>query len=207
VRAIQRGADRARRGWGGRRVEVDDALERRELRSKTREIDAESLQVEWPQAIADKGGHTYAAPSLSEDLVARRRVALAGIFGSVATRVVDRVVTEAVRASTFFGLTGELAERYGRSIRATFPVALDALTETDPAVRDQKLGDLVTNVRAVSDAHHVPRIIERGLVTIAFGTARSMIQARAKESGFTADELDSEFVTFRNEFERRLYES
>ena len=54
-------------------------------------------------------------PLFEGNLEARRRRALAAIFGDIGTEMVDRVVAEAVRASTFFGLTGETAERYGRS--------------------------------------------------------------------------------------------
>ncbi len=121
--------------------------------------------------------------------------------------MIERVVAEAVRASNFFGLTGEIAERYGRSIRATLPFALDALVEADPVERDRKMEVLVASVRRVSEEHHVPGLIERGLVSIAFGFARRLMSQRVGPSGFTADELDVEFVAFRNEFERKLFQS
>jgi hypothetical protein len=143
---------------------------------------------------------------LSEgDQSARRRAALATIFDGVATQMIERVVAEAVRASNFFGLTGDVAERYGRSIRATLPSALNALVEPDPVERDQKMEVVVASVRRVSEEHHVPAIIERGLVSIAFGFARRLISQQAGRSGFTADELDEEFIAFRNEFERKLF--
>ena len=138
------------------------------------------------------------------ELEARRRAALATIFDTVATQMVERVVAEAVRASNFFGLSGELAERYGRSIHATFPSALDALVEPDPVGRDRKLENVVASVRQVSEQHHVPAIIERGLVSIAFGFARRLTRERAGPSGFTADELDAELTAFQTDFERKL---
>ncbi|HEV8470260.1 MAG TPA: hypothetical protein VGR46_11675 [Candidatus Limnocylindria bacterium] len=141
------------------------------------------------------------------DLEARRRAALATIFDDVATEMVERVVAEAVRASNVFGLTGDVAERYGRSIRATLPSALDALVEADRTERDRKLEALVASVREVSEQHHVPAIIERGLVSIAFGLARRLIGQRAARSGFTADELDAELTAFRTEFEKKLFGS
>ena len=144
-------------------------------------------------------------PLFEGNLEARRRRALAAIFGDIGTEMVDRVVAEAVRASTFFGLTGDTAERYGRSIRATLVPALEAVTENDPAARDRKVNALTASVRAVSDEYHVPRIIERGLVSIAFGIAGSLIRKRASGSGFTEEELDREFLAFRGEFERSLY--
>jgi hypothetical protein len=136
----------------------------------------------------------------------RRRAALAAIFDQVATQMVERVVAEAVRASNFFGLSGDVAVRYGHSIRGTLPAALDALTEPDRTQHDRKMGALVTRVRQVSEDHHVPRIIERGLVSIAFGFARGVIRQRAETSGFAADELDAVFVSFRDEFEEKLFE-
>jgi hypothetical protein len=136
-----------------------------------------------------------------------RRAALAAIFNDVAAEMVERVVAEAVRASTFFGLTGDLAERYGRSIRATLPSALDALVETDRSDRDRKLESVVARVRVVSAQHHVPAIIERGLVSIAFGFARQLIGRRAARSGFSADELDAELTAFQTEFENKLFGS
>src|SRR2546428_13674808 len=77
-------------------------------------------------------------PLFEGNLEARRRKALAAIFGDIGTEMVDRVVAEAVRASTFFGLTGETAERYGRSIRATLVPALEAVTRNEPAAPDRK---------------------------------------------------------------------
>src|SRR5436309_15682418 len=119
--------------------------------------------------------------------------------------MVERVVSEAVRAANFFGLSGELAKRYGRNIHATLPAALDALTESRAADRDRKMDELVARVRSVSDDHHVPRIVERGLVSIAFSFARRLIRERAGPSGFTAEELDSEFMAFRSEFEHNIF--
>jgi hypothetical protein len=144
---------------------------------------------------------------LSESDVSARRRALATIFDGVATQMVERVVAEAVRASNFFGLTGNVAERYGRSIRATLPSALDALVEANPVERDRKMEVLVASVRGVSVEHHVPAIIERGLVSIAFGFARRLISQHSGPSGFTPDELDAEFIAFRNEFEKKLFRS
>jgi len=118
--------------------------------------------------------------------------------------MVDRVVAEAVRAANFFGLTANRAERYGESVRATFPLALDAMRETAPVEREHKIGELAVNVRSVSVAHHVPRIIERGLVSIAFGVARGPIIDRATRSGFARAELDGELRTFREALEAKL---
>lgn len=132
------------------------------------------------------------------------RAALADSFDAIATQMVERVVAEAVRASNFFGLTAGRAERYGESVRATFPQALDAMRETDAGQRERKIAELAANVRAVSVAHHVPRIIERGLVSIAFGVARGPIVDRASRSGFARDDLDNELRVFREALEAKL---
>jgi hypothetical protein len=67
------------------------------------------------------------------------------------------------------------------------------------------MDELVARVRKVSDDHHVPRIIERGLTSIAFDVARRMVRDRAADSGLTAEELDAELREFRESFESRLY--
>ena len=132
------------------------------------------------------------------------RAALADSFDEIATQMVERVVAEAVRAANFFGLTAGGAERYGENVRATFPLALDAMRESDPAERDRKLAALAASVRGVSVAHHVPRIIERGLVSIAFGVARGPILDRATRTGLSRAELDAELQRFREGLEGKL---
>jgi hypothetical protein len=147
-----------------------------------------------------------ARSTLAEDLEGRRRVALAVAFDRVATQMVERVVAEAVRASSFFGLSGDVAKRYGQSIEASLPFALETLTEPTADGRRRKMAELVTRVRGISNDHHVPRIIERGLVGIAFAVARRAIRDGADRSGFTADDLDTEFMAFRIEFEAALFD-
>jgi hypothetical protein len=138
---------------------------------------------------------------------ARRRRALAELFERVADVMVNRVVVEAERASNFLGIGVGIAERYGNSIKTALPAAVDALKEPVAVERDRKMDELVDRVRGISNDHRIPRIVERGLVRIAFGSARRLIREDAEGSGFSADELDAEFVAFRNEFESRLFES
>jgi hypothetical protein len=78
------------------------------------------------------------------------------------------------------------------------------MRETDAVERERKIGELAANVRAVSVAHHVPRIIERGLVSIAFGVARGPVLDRAARSGLARDELDQELRVFREALEAKL---
>lgn len=152
-----------------------------------------------------KGSNVSSA--MADTPEARRRLALADVFERVALVMVNRVVVEAVRASDFFGLAGGVAERYGYSIRTTLPAALDTLKEPVATERDRKMGELVVQVRSISKDHRIPRIIERGLVRIAFGSVRRLVREDAEASGFSADELDAEFVAFRNEFESKLFDS
>jgi hypothetical protein len=142
---------------------------------------------------------------MDDEIRTRRRIALAHLFEQVATEMVDRVVSEAVRASTFFGLRGSAVSRYGERIQALLPSALDVLTEPTETARDQKMDELVANVRMVSDEHHVPRIIERGLVSIGFGVAGHLVRDKAASTGFSADELDEELDAYRMAFEEKLF--
>ena len=121
--------------------------------------------------------------------------------------MVDRVVAEAIRAASFLGLKGDVAEGYGARIRAILPGALDALMESDPVPRARKLESIVADVRRVSEEHRVPRMIERGLVSIAFGFARALIWQQGGRDGFTSGDLDQELVAFRDAFEATLAEA
>ena len=139
------------------------------------------------------------------DDVRARRAAIATIFVEVTTKVVDRVVTEAVRTSDFFGLRGAGGALYGAGIRAVMPLALDTFLEPDEAERDRKLGTLVVGVRAVSEEHHVPRLVERGLVSLAFGFAREVLRRRSTQTAFTFEQLEPELRAFQVAFEAKLY--
>lgn len=144
---------------------------------------------------------------MADTTEARRRIALAAVFERVAVVMVNRVVVEAVRASNFLGMGGGIAERYGNSIKTILPAALETLKEPVAAERDRKMRVLVAQVRSISNDHRIPRIIERGLVSIAFGSVRRLVREDAEGSGFSADDLDAEFVAFRKEFESKLFES
>ena len=118
--------------------------------------------------------------------------------------MISRVVSEAVRAANLFGLTPERASDYGEGILATLPLAFDAMRLPDGAERDAHIEALAASVRAVSEAHHVPRLVERGLTAIAVRIAREVVRRGAAERGFTADELEDEFLNFADQLEARL---
>ncbi len=88
---------------------------------------------------------------------------------------------------------------------ATLPLANDAICEIDEAARRRKIEALCTAVRAVSDEHRIPRIIERGLTAIAVRLSRQAIRHGAAGTGYGADELETEFVAFAEELEAALF--
>jgi hypothetical protein len=118
--------------------------------------------------------------------------------------VIERVVNEAVAAASIFGLTRERADRYAAAIRSTLPPAFEAMQLPDGPERSTRLDAVATSVRGVSDSHHVPRIVERGLTAIALRVAREVIRRRAVERGFTPAELEAEFIAFADQLEDRL---
>jgi hypothetical protein len=121
--------------------------------------------------------------------------------------VIERVVNEAVAAASIFGLTRERADRYAAGIQSTLPPAFEAMQLPDGPERSARIDALATSVRGVSDSHHVPRIVERGLTSIALRIAREVIRRRAPERGFTPEELEAEFVAFADQLEARLHET
>lgn len=134
-----------------------------------------------------------------------RREAVARICQDAATSVVDRVVREASAAANVFGLSSDRAARYGDEIKATLPVAFGAMCMADGPERDASITALARQVRDVSEAHRIPRIVERGLVAIAYRITREVIRRRAGQTAFSADELEAEFVDFGEQLEARLF--
>jgi hypothetical protein len=141
----------------------------------------------------------------SNDAVPARRAAVVAICEPAAHTVVDRVVDEAVRAANIFGLTRERATGYADGIYTTLPPAFEAMRMPDGPERDARIRELANTVRAVSETHHIPRLVERGLVAIAIRVAREVVRRGAPDQGFTADELEREFVSFTDQLEDRLF--
>ena len=140
------------------------------------------------------------------DRILARRAAVVTICEDAATSVIDRVVLEASKAANMFGLSPERATRYGDSIKSTLPTAFDAMKLADGPARDAQIDDVARRVRAVTDSNHIPRIVERGLVAIAYRVTREVIRRRASQTAFSADELEGEFVAFGERLERRLFD-
>ena len=131
------------------------------------------------------------------------REAIASIWTEVAATVVEQVASEGATASS--GLAGVVARAYGEDIQSTFPIAVEAMTLDDGPERAAKLDALASAIRGVSERHHVPRLVERGLVAVAFGVASGLIRRRAPSCGFTPEALDVEMSRFRDEVESRLF--
>ena len=129
---------------------------------------------------------------------------MVAICEPAARSVIARVVSEAVRAAHLFGLTPERASDYGEGILATLPPAFDTMRLANGPERDAGIDALAASVHAVSEAHHVPRLVERGLTAIAVRIAREVVRRGAAEQGFTADELEDEFANFADQLEARL---
>lgn len=142
---------------------------------------------------------------MSDDRTRTRRAAVVAICEPAARSTVARVVDEAVRAAAIFGLTRERAEAYADGILSTLPLAFEAIALEDGSERSQRIRDLAGAVRAVSDSHHIPSLVERGLVAIAVRVAREIVRRGAERQGFTPDELEQEFVAFADQLGDQLY--
>ena len=140
----------------------------------------------------------------ADPVVARRR-AVARICDDAATSVIDRVVSEANAAANVFGLSPERATRYGEQIKSTLPTAFDAMCMADGPERDARIAEVARLVRSVTDANHIPRIVERGLVAIAYRVTREIVRRRASQTPFGPDELEQEFVDFGARLDARLF--
>lgn len=140
----------------------------------------------------------------ADDQALARRAAVVAICEPAARSVIARVTDEAVNAANIFGLTRDRANSYADGVLSTLPTAFDAMRLPDGPERDASLDALAAKVRGVSDAHHVPGIVERGLTKIAVRIAREVVRRGAPAQNFTPDELEREFVEFADQLEARL---
>ena len=136
--------------------------------------------------------------------VLARRAAVVAICEPAARSVITRVTDEAVNAANIFGLTRDKANSYADGVLSTLPAAFDAMRLPDGPERDAGIDALAAKVRAVSNTHHVPGIVERGLTKIAVRIAREVVRRGAPAQNFTPDELEREFVAFAEQLEMRL---
>jgi|GEM_PF-3721577 len=142
---------------------------------------------------------------MTDDRTRARRAAVVAICEPAARSTIARVVDEAVKAATIFGLTRERADAYADGILSTLPLAFEAMAMEDGPERTGRIRELASAVRAVSDSHHIPNLVERGLVAIALRIAREVVRRGAERQGFTPDELEAEFIAFADRLEDQLY--
>jgi len=133
----------------------------------------------------------------------RRRTALVAVLGTRAESILDRVVSETLRATDFVGLGRNVAARYTTVVRACLPFCLAALGATDP--ERARLFD--ENAHIVKDLAEVgvPKFVQRGLVSFGFRLAAGIVRQNARPTGFEPDELEDELRVFQRAFEARLY--
>ena len=136
-----------------------------------------------------------------------RRIATAEICRDATNTVVDRVVSEATRAANLLGFGGDAASHYGDGIRETLPFAFGLMELPDGSEREAGITRLASMVRGVTEQNHIPQIVERGLVAIAFRVARETVRHNAAAKGFTADELEHEFMEFADQLEGLLFKT
>jgi len=133
----------------------------------------------------------------------RRRTALVSILEHRADPILQRVVTDTIRATEFAGLGQTVATRYAAIARASLPVWLDALRAADR----ERAQILDQNTHYVHEliGHGIPKFVQRALVAFGFRLANGMARDAAQGHGFEPDELEDELRVFQRAFETRLF--
>ena len=134
---------------------------------------------------------------------ARRRAALERILRDRAEPILERVVSETLRATDFVGLGKNVAARYLTAARTILPVCLDALGSID-IDRARILGENSACVQQLVTIG-VPKFVQRGLVSLGFRIATTTVRDAARAHGFEPDELEDELRVFQRAFEARLF--
>jgi hypothetical protein len=134
-----------------------------------------------------------------------RRVALVSILEGRAEQILERVVTDALRATDFVGLGRGVAVRYAETARASLPLCLAALGAPDP--ERGRICDV--NAHLVKDLvrQGIPKFVQRSLMSFGFRAASGIVREAAHQRGFEPDELDDELRVFQRAFEARLFYS
>jgi len=117
--------------------------------------------------------------------------------------ILERIVTDTVRATDFAGLGQTVATRYAAIARGSLPVWLDALGAADPE-RTRIFDQNTHHVRELI-GHGIPKFVQRALVTFGFRLANGMARDAAPSHGFEPDELEDELRVFQRAFEARLF--
>ncbi len=137
------------------------------------------------------------------DIRERRRSALATIMEERAGPILERIVTETVRATDFAGLGRTVAGRFATIARASLPVWLTALGAPD----HERARIFEHNTHYVREmlGHGIPKFVQRSLVSFGFRLANTAARDAAPEHGFKPDELEQELRVFQRDLESRLF--
>ena len=133
----------------------------------------------------------------------RRRTALVSILEHRAHPILDRIVTDTLRATDFAGLGQSVATRYAAIARGSLPVWLDALGAPDP--ERTIIFDQNTHYVRELIGHGIPKFVQRALVAFGFRLAHGVARDAAAGQGFAPDELADELRVFQRAFEARLF--
>jgi hypothetical protein len=148
--------------------------------------------------------HEHGAPSSASptrsDL---RRAALVSILEPRAEPILERVVSDALRATDFVGLGHGVAVRYADTARIALPMCLAALGAPDQE-RNRVCDEYA---HFVKDLIHqgIPKFVQRSLVSVGFKAASGFVRDGARQHGFEPDELEDELRVFQRAFEARLF--
>jgi hypothetical protein len=137
------------------------------------------------------------------DVRERRRAALATIMEERADPILERIVSETVRATEFAGLGRAVAARFAMIARASLPVWLTALGAPD----HERARIFEHNTHYVREmlGHGIPKFVQRSLVSFGFRLANTAARDAASEHGFKPDELEQELRVFQRDLETRLF--
>ena len=116
------------------------------------------------------------------------------------TELLGQLIPEAVRAS---GLDQDIVDGYRSGSDESMRIGLQAL-EADDEERDALLDHLIARIQITTREHHVPAIVERGLVSVGLRWALTQVRERAPEYGFASAELEEEYKEFRDAFEEKF---
>lgn len=133
----------------------------------------------------------------------RRRAALAAILEERADPILERIVTETVRATEFAGLGRAVAAHCATVARASLPVWVTALGAPD----HERARIFERNTHYVHEmlGHGIPKFVQRSLVSFGFRLANTAARDAAPEHGFKPDELEQELRVFQRDLEKRLF--
>jgi len=134
---------------------------------------------------------------------AQKRAALVMILASHAEPILERVVSDTLRATDFVGLGQTVARRYADAARTSLPIWLAALGADDHE-RSRILDQNAALIKHLV-AQGIPKFVQRNLASLGFRAAHGFARNSAFAHGFEPDELEDELRIFQRAFEARLF--